>query len=757
MKNQHRKHDHVFDVLPAVRQSYGPAALFASLLLTACNGSSIEGVANNGGSGNENPVVAEAKLAADDADTLIKESMLGYYTNTDNANAGGAGGVAIDVVFAQENGATADSSDDSTASDARFSDTNVQEAGVDESDRVKIDGNVMFALERPSSQHIGIFPVQLEVDISDAASDSIMPFAEPQETLSAYRLAKENSETLSRMKLELGNQRPEGMYLHKNGGKRDLVLLSKQSFNAWESWGNTMAFSGLRTRVTWIDASDETNLSIDRTLDVDGQLISSRKINNRLIFVTRHHPQVPGIQVPYNAEVAESNRAKIEAADINSMLPQYVLDIGGNTTTGPVVTDNRCYKNEVVKPGDNDNADIDGADAISPYYVNPSIISIITVDLNDQSTKINNTCFVGDTETMYVSTQALYLATTQYDYNFGSDSLSRPFITYYPPEITTEIHKFSFSDGGSPQFRGTGSVSGHLGWYPDRKPFRMSEKDNNLRVVTFDENRSGSPVTLNILAEGDGASMNTLSTLPNDNRPAPIGKPGENLYASRFIGDRAYLVTFRVTDPLYVLDVSDPYDPLIAGELELPGYSDYLHPVSDTLLVGVGKDAVADDGSGWGDGRGAWFQGVKLALFDVSDSSNPFVADSKVIGKRGTDTPALYSHHSFAWLAQGDGRNARMAMPLSLHDGEKSGSGPSAWATWKSNGILTMEVDVAANAFVDVPDWTFESTAAGHSFSPVSLENDRAVIGADGGLYVIHNGSLQYGLWGSSSPVAATR
>ena len=85
-----------------------------------------------------------------------------------------------------------------------------------------------------------------------------------------------------------------------------------------------------------------------------------------------------------------------------------------------------------------------------------------------------------------------------------------------------------------------------------------------------------------------------------------------------------------------------------------------------------------------------------------------------------------------------------------------NGNSPNLWSDWTANKMLTMEVDEGATAFVDVPDWTFESRSVAYPYSPVSLEHDRAVIGADGGLYVIHNGSLQYGLWGNEAPTSAT-
>ena len=733
------------------------AVLLAASCIAACSGGSSvtenpDGSTNPGGNQgtNPDPVLADPKLTSVDADALIRTAMLDYYTNPRSGNdVLAVDGIALPVAL-ESTTDSADSSASGGGGDAqtRFSDTNVQESGVDESDRVKMDGNVMFALERPSSNYIGIFPVIAEPFAQEDAL-TIAPYDPPVETLSAYQLDKENSMQLSRLEL---SDSPSGMYLHRNGSNRELVMLSSGSFD-WAYWSYPAAFMNGQTKVTWVNATDAGNLSVGRTLSVDGQMISSRKIDNKLILVTRYHPYIDGIIEPYNDEVIATNRSIIEATDREALMPGYSFESGGNVVTGDVISNNQCYKNAGSEADQNTDS---ASDEAIPYYESPSIISIITIDLNNQSTSIENTCFVGQSETMYVSQNALYLATTQYDYNVSIDSQSRPLVSYYPPEITTEVHKFAFRNNSAPEFRGSASVSGHLGWFTERKPFRMSEKDGRLRIVTFDENRSGSPVTLNILEESDGEVLDTIATLPNDNRPDPIGKPNENLYASRFIGDKAYLVTFRITDPLYVLDVSDPYDPYIAGELELPGYSDYLHPVSDDLLLGVGKDAIAADGNGWGDGRGAFYQGVKLALFDVSDPTAPAVADTRIIGKRGTETPALYQHHSFAYLSEGNGRNARMAIPLSLHDEQPRGSGASAWSEWTSNKMLKMEVDVANATFVDVPDWEFETRASGHTYSPVGLQNDRAVIGSDGGLYVIHNGALQYGLWDDAAPLSTT-
>src|SRR3989338_2964753 len=108
------------------------------------------------------------------------------------------------------------------------------------------------------------------------------------------------------------------------------------------------------------------------------------------------------------------------------------------------------------------------------------------------------------------------------------------------------------------------------------------------------------------------------------------------------MGERAYLVTFVNIDPLFVIDLSNPANPAVLGELKIPGYSDYLHPYDDTHLIGIGKDAAPSDRDDF-----AYYQGLKLSLFDVSDVSSPKEIDSFSIGDRGSESFALHDHHAF--------------------------------------------------------------------------------------------------------------
>ena len=195
----------------------------------------------------------------------------------------------------------------------------------------------------------------------------------------------------------------------------------------------------------------------------------------------------------------------------------------------------------------------------------------------------------------------------------------------------TAVHKLAL-DGFVPQ--GEAAVPGHV-----LNQFSMDENNGYFRIATT------IPQVWNWKGEDSIPSTNNLYVL--DSTMKQVGSvediaPGESIYSVRFMGDRAYMVTFKKIDPFFVLDLSDPKNPKIAGKLKLPGYSDYLHPYDETHIIGLGKEAEADK-----NGDFAWYQGVKLSLFDVSDISNPKEIAKFNIGDRGTDSNALYDHKAF--------------------------------------------------------------------------------------------------------------
>lgn len=198
----------------------------------------------------------------------------------------------------------------------------------------------------------------------------------------------------------------------------------------------------------------------------------------------------------------------------------------------------------------------------------------------------------------------------------------------------TFIHKFTL--GGEVAYAGAGSVPGRV-----LNQFSMDEKDGKLRIATtldeiwvYDANGGGK----------SEPSLNNVYVL--DEELKITGRlealaAGERIYSARFLGDRAFLVTFKRTDPLFVLDLSDAYAPKLLGELKIPGYSDYLHPFDENHLIGLGKDA--DDNG--------LVKGVKLSLFDVTDVAAPRETASFKIGDRGTESYALQDHKAFLFNA----------------------------------------------------------------------------------------------------------
>jgi hypothetical protein len=284
---------------------------------------------------------------------------------------------------------------------------------------------------------------------------------------------------------------------------------------------------------------------------------------------------------------------------------------------------------------------------------------------------------------MYMAPGALYLATTRWTY----DSATQPAV--YPAQMSTDIHKFALQ-AGTVAYRGTGSVPGHLGWDPNRKSYRMGEHAGDLRVLTFtgeigwiavdDAARvPPSPATLTILRERAG-ELAVVGQLPNARRPALLGRPGEQVHGVRFLGERGALVTFRVVDPLYVLDLSDPTDPKTTGELQVTGFSDDLVPLGAGLVLGVGKEASAQGLIG----------GVKVALIDLTDAAQPKLLDSFAYGERGSFTALDVSRQGLSLMTVGD--TVRLALPMAVYAG----------GTW-SRGLHRFEADLAARALQAKP------------------------------------------------------
>jgi uncharacterized secreted protein with C-terminal beta-propeller domain len=342
-----------------------------------------------------------------------------------------------------------------------------------------------------------------------------------------------------------------------------------------------------------IDISDPAAMTVLRTEKLDGSYVSARLTGSTARLVTSTYPTGP---IP----AAGKGRSALPRMTVRDRMTHSVRrgHLGGCAT--------------VSHPG---------------RFSGVGMLSVSTVDLRQGLPATDVDTVLTDGDIVYGSPTSLYVSTERwFDPN-------RP----YAPStsVATEIHRFDTSDPDTTTYAGSGAVDGFM-----LSQWSMSEQDGILRVASttvppFDQT-----------GEQQGQSESFVTDLATTNgkltrvgRVGGLGK-GEQIYAVRFIGDVGYVVTFRQVDPLYTIDLSDPANPQVVGELKIPGYSSYLHPVGDGLLLGIGQGA---DSSGR-------TTGLQASLFDVSDPANPVRVDAEGLGS-GASSEVEYDHHAFAWFA----------------------------------------------------------------------------------------------------------
>lgn len=378
--------------------------------------------------------------------------------------------------------------------------------------------------------------------------------------------------------------RPVEMFLDGNR----LVVFSSGQDQSWEKPAGSAAPVPLwreMTRADVYDISDRTSPGLVRSLSFSGTYTDSRMIGDYIYAVTSepvrwyaHDPVVPLVK-DGSGEIVP---------------PVYYFD-------GP-------YQSFVYN-------------------------TISSFDPRNERSPEAETFLIGYGTTLYVSPDNLYIA-YQNMIPYQQGDVVRPTLVAQTAMVPrkggegTIVHRFGL-DQGAISYKATGEVPGHL-----LNQFSMDEYGDNLRVATTVEgwNPEGSYQYNNVYVL-DG-SLKTIGKVE-------YIAPGERIYSTRFIGDRLYMVTFKRVDPFFVIDLSDPADPGILGELKIPGYSDYLHPYDANYIIGIGKDTEANQ---WG---GVSVGGLKLALFDVSDVSDPKLVDKVEIGDAGTDSEALRDHRAF--------------------------------------------------------------------------------------------------------------
>jgi len=464
-----------------------------------------------------------------------------------------------------------------------FSGTNVQELGVDEPDIVKTDGNRIIALS--------------------------------EQTLFIIDVTGDNPKLLGKISLQDVSVRDLFLY-------EDRILALGGGYGQY--YGGIIAPEGYHqtpiSKIVEIDISTGEP-EIARTLEFDGTYISARLVGGvaRVVVTSQptgfvwEFPEGGGLKAERDAE--DKNREIIRNSTIDNWVPYFVL----TNADGDVLDEGVMVECDRARHP----AEFAGLD----------LLSVVSVDMRRGLRVTDATGVLANGQTVYASTDNLYVATQRwFDWQAFQDGGDDADFT----GVTTQIHQFDITDSTQTEYVASGSITGFL-----LNQFAMSEHDGFLRVASTTEpewRRWGdfeqqSMVTILEAVDGELVTVGLVDGLGL----------GERIFSVRFIEDTAYIVTFRQTDPLYTVDLSDPTNPEVLGELKILGYSAYLHPLGNDLLLGVGQDADEE-------GR---IEGTQVSIFDVSDLRNPERIAQLTLAK-GSNSQVEFDHRAFLYWAPED-------------------------------------------------------------------------------------------------------
>ncbi|MGB0445228.1 MAG: beta-propeller domain-containing protein [Porticoccaceae bacterium] len=530
--------------------------------------------------------------------------------------------------------------DASGAGGESFTTTYTLEEGVDEHDFVKYNGSHLFIAPSYSLyddccfifEPIAIFDDAIEVGEEPAvaaADEPMYPIIPELRTLKilATDSTAATTEQVAQIVVE-DNKTIEGLYTNDN------QLVSIDSSGWWGMYGDVfMDPFTWRNQTIGLDVYDITEIpeNSDPTglyepeliweFDLEGGFVTSRKKGDIVYLIARHTPTIDGYYDYPTADQAETNQTALEELNGDDLLPTAYI----NNQPVDFLNSTDCLMiNE-----DHAAANID--------YGYPTMTILVAVNVAEQTIE-NSTCYLESTSGVYVSQESIYFIQQQ-----GWGDASKSF-----------IHKFDLD--ADLAYTGSGEVQGHLTGR-GQIDFRINEYNGYVRVVTSEwtgDNEDARDHRLTVLQQStDSYSLEQVSVLPNSASPDEIGKPNESLYGVRFFGDKLYLVTFETIDPLYVIDLSNHQSPEVLGVLEVPGFSDFLHPVNDNLLLGLGQI----------EGK------VKLELFNVAPTNEPYSIEEIIIGEGLTDgwsySPAQFNRNAFQYQ-QVDQSTDRFSVPVSI-------------------------------------------------------------------------------------------
>ncbi|HVF05685.1 MAG TPA: beta-propeller domain-containing protein [Frankiaceae bacterium] len=379
-----------------------------------------------------------------------------------------------------------------------------------------------------------------------------------------------------------------------------------------------------RTAVTVVSLADPDAPRVERELVVEGALVAARAVAGRVLLVLQSAPEIVFAMPKDGSETAarnalRDNRSRVRKATLDDWLPSVTVQGSG-----------RSYRASC------------GRSYAASHDAGAAMTSVLSVD-PASDVPGDHVAVAGSASVVYASLESLYLTSLH---------VPEPTMDGSPPRVpvglTTDVHAFDISDPAQPRYDGSGRVDGTV-----LSQYSMSEHEGHLRVAT----------TRDPTWDGNGTEIatsdNLLTVLRRDaGALAPVGRltgmgRGERIYGVRFQGDLGYVVTFRQTDPLYVLDLSDPLRPAARGELKVTGYSSYLHPVGDGQLLGIGQEV---------DPKTLRTMGTQVSVFDVRDPQRPGLRSRQVF-PRGW-SPVENDPLAFLWWPA----TRLVVVPLWQHD-----------------------------------------------------------------------------------------
>jgi hypothetical protein len=401
---------------------------------------------------------------------------------------------------------------------------------------------------------------------------------------------------------------PGQLYLH--GDKLVLQGYATQPRQNQYAYGST--------RLIVVDAHDRERPRLKSIYDVDGGTFSSRIVGDDIYLVQNGALQMP----PKLLETAQKVMAKIPRAEQTSLRPWEIQARLAATLRRTIYNNLTTADVEAMLPAiyaGNKKTPLACDSLFMPPNNNQlGLTALARISLTSSQTDLVGAMVSGGT--VYASTDSLYVAAPLYNWNQQGYS-----------SMQTQVHQFQLADkAGKPRYVASGSVDGQI-----LNEFSLSEHNGDLRIATTDWNWNGTQGGNHLFVmRPRGNKLETIGSLRG------LAK-GERIYAGRMFGDKGYLVTFRQTDPLFTLDLSDPAHPRVAGELKINGFSNYIHPMGNDLLLTIGQDA---------DGQGR-VQGMHLQVFDVKDPANPKRRFHETFSVKGnySYSAAQYDSHAFTY------------------------------------------------------------------------------------------------------------